>query len=98
METATIIFSNGETVTAQYNGSCFATDTEPQFPENLENITIEKESGEEHIAHGFIKDCASVDGRYWFTVREIPEQKRFNDEITAQIQYIAMMADIDLED
>lgn len=96
--TATIIFANGETITAQTQEDSFITEVEPAFPENLENITIVRDGQEELIAHGTIAPCASIDGRFWFTVREVPEQKRILEQMQANIQFIAMMSDIDLDD
>lgn len=41
-------------------------------------------------------ECASVDGRYWFGLREVPESERIQRQMQANIEYIAMMADVDL--
>ena len=97
METAKITFSNGEEIVAEVNGSTFITEEEPNFPDNLEDITIEKDGEEETIAHGRIVECAAEDGRYWFTIIEIPEQERAFEEMQSNILYIAMMADIDID-
>ena len=42
-------------------------------------------------------ECASVDDKYWFAIEEIPEQERILEEMQANMLYIAMMADIDLD-
>lgn len=69
---ATIKFANGQELTVEKNGSSFITATKPEFPSNLNNITIESDGGSQVISKGEILECASVDGRYWFTVVEIP--------------------------
>jgi len=43
-------------------------------------------------------ECASVDGRYWFAFREISEAERAAKQMQANIEYIAMMTDVDLEE
>ena len=43
-----------------------------------------------------IIECASVDGRYWFSFREISETERASKQLQANIEYIAMMTDVDL--
>lgn len=97
MEKATIKFKNGTEIVAEVNGSCYITDTEPTFPSDLTDITIKKEDTTETFAYAELVVCASIDGRYWFSFIEIPEQERLMKENTAKIEYIAMMSDIDLE-
>ena len=97
METAKITFSNGEEITAEVNGNCFIVDEAPEFPDNLEDITIKKDGQEETIEHGRIIECASTDDKYWFTIGEIPEGERVLEEMQANILYIAMMADVDID-
>lgn len=76
---ATIKFSNGTTLNAEVNGSAYIVDTKPAFPEDLTNIEITTAEGTETIANGEIIECASVDSRYWFSIRETP-----SDVIKAQ--------------
>lgn len=97
METAKITFSNGEEIIAEVNGDSFIVNEEPTFPDNLEDITIEKDGQEETIEHGRIIECASVDGRYWFAISEIPEHERIYEEMQSNILYIAMMTDVDID-
>lgn len=69
---ATIRFANGQELTVEKNGSSYITAAKPEFPSNLNNITIESDEGSQLIARGEIVECASVDGRYWFSVVEVP--------------------------
>jgi hypothetical protein len=68
-----ITFKDGTVINAEKNGSCFIVDEKPSFPEDLKEITIEGEGGTTEIGNGRIVESASVDGRYWFAVIEIPE-------------------------
>lgn len=68
-----ITFKDGTVVNAEKNGSCFIVDEKPSFPENLKEIMIEGENGTIEISNGRIVESASVDGKYWFTIIEIPE-------------------------
>ncbi len=97
MEVVKITFSNGDEITAERNGNSYIVDEEPQFPDNLESITITEGDNETVIEHGRIIECASVDERYWFTIEEVPEQERKLEEMEGNILYIAMMADVDLD-
>ena len=97
METAKITFSNGEEIIAEVNGDSFIVNEEPTFPDNLEDITIEKDGQEETIEHGRIIECASVDGRYWFTIGQISAEEMAAIKIRSDIDYIAAMTDVDLD-
>lgn len=97
METAKITFSNGDEIIVEVNGDSFIMDEEPTFPDNLENITIEKDGQTSEIEHGRIIECASIDGRYWFAICEVPEGERILEEMQANILYIAMMTDVDID-
>lgn len=97
MEVVKITFSNGDEITAERNGNSYIVDEEPQFPDNLESITITEGDNETVIEHGRIIECASVDERYWFAIEEVPEQERKLEEMEGNILYIAMMADVDLD-
>lgn len=97
METAKITFSNGEEIIVEVNGDSFIVDEAPAFPDNLEDIIIEKDGQKETIAHGRIVECASLDGRYWFAINEITEGERILEIMQSNILYIAMMTDVDID-
>lgn len=98
MEKAKIVFKNGMEIEAELNGSSLIVDTKPDFPSDLSVVTVIATDGERTYNNAEIVECASVDDRYWFTVLEIPETERAARQIQANIEYIAMMADIDLEE
>lgn len=70
---AKITFANGQVINAQQNGNNYIVSKKPDFPTNLKNIKIEDENGETTIVNGEIIECAPLDKKYWFTIREIPE-------------------------
>ena len=76
-----IIFNDGTEITAEKNGNCFIVDEAPEFPEDLTDIKIEGESGTAQIENGRIVEAASVDGRYWFSIQEIPEDEIWKAEV-----------------
>ena len=98
MEEVKIIFSEGPEIEAEKNGNSYIVDEKPEFPTDLETVTIEENGTETELHNAQIIECASVDGRYWFTIQEIPEDTIEKATMKAQIDYIAMMTDIDLEE
>ena len=97
MEKVTITFNDGTIINADLNGNCYIVDTKPEFPRDLTNITVQGEKYNQTYQNGEIIECYSIDGRYWFGINEIPADVLKERKIQADIQYIAMMADIDLE-
>ena len=97
MEKAVIKFNDGTELEVEVNGSSFIVDAKPDFPSDLTNITVTKEDTVDTFTYAELVECFSIDGRYWFSFIEIPEQERLMKENTAKIEYIAMMSDIDLE-
>lgn len=97
METAVIKFKDGTEISVEANGSCFIVDAAPVFPSDFTDISIIRELGTDIINYGQLVECASVDGRYWFSIIEIPEQERAMNETNSKIEYIAMMTDIDID-
>lgn len=47
METAKIVFLDGTELETDHNGNCFIVDIEPQFPDDLSEVTITITSEEE---------------------------------------------------
>ena len=78
--TATIKFENGSSITAEQNGSCFILETKPAFPTQLGTVTIEGEEPRT-IEHAQLVECASVDGRYWFTFIATPQDELYRAAI-----------------
>lgn len=95
---AIIIFKDGTRVRAEKNGDCLILDTKVRFPNDLKSLVIESAEGTKEFEYAQLLECASADGRYWFTFVEIPEDERIKKQMQANIEYIAMMSDIDLEE
>lgn len=98
MEKVRITFKNGMKMEAEVNGSSLITDSRPEFPSDLSAVTVTGADGERIYRDAEIIECASVDNRYWFSFREAPEAERATRQMQANIEYIAMMTDVDLEE
>lgn len=98
MEKVRITFKNGMKMEAEANGSSLITDSRPEFPSDLSTVTVTGADGECIYRDAEIIECASVDNRYWFSFREVPETERATRQMQANIEYIAMMTDVDLEE
>ena len=100
METVTISWIDGSpTLEAEVNGGSFIVDEKPEFPAVLSVVTLSYSNGNEAtLNNARIIECASVDGRYWFTIQEIPQDVIDKAETQAKIDYLAMMTDVDLEE
>ena len=98
MEKAKIVFQNGMEIEAEENGSSLITDSRPDFPVDLSSVLVIGACGERIFKNAEIVECASVDGRYWFAFREISEAERAAKQMQANIEDIAMMTDVDLEE
>lgn len=95
---AKIIFANGNEIEAKINGTAFIVD-EPFKPTTKELSEVTVENGDYiRILHNVIlQECASVDGKFWFSLNEIPEYDLTRMQMRSDIDYIALMAGIDLE-
>ena len=72
-----ITFGSGEIITAEQNGGSFITEQKPSFPTDMGLVTVEGTDGIRTYSDPKIVECASIDGRYWFTfVEESQQQKR----------------------
>lgn len=98
MEKAKITFTNGMAIEAEKNADSLITDRKPDFPPDLSVVTVTGRDGEQIYKNAEIIECASVDDRYWFSFREMPEKERAAKQLQANIEYIAMMTDVDLEE
>ena len=95
---AKIIFKNGTEITAEMNGNCYITLTKPAFPSDLSVVTVITDDGEMEYKNAELVECFSLDGRYWFAFNEISEAERAVRQMQANIEYIAMMTDVELEE
>jgi len=94
----TITFLDGTEITAEQNNTSFIVDEQPEFPTDLTEVTIEGAEGTKVLHYVDLVECASVDGRYWFTFLEVPKSVRIARKMQADLEYIAMMTDVELED
>lgn len=73
--------------------------TEADFADNLDHITIEDADGNvEELENLELVQVKKYGKEYWFVLRQLSEQELKDLRTRANIEYIAMMADIDLEE
>ena len=84
------------------NGNNFISDediTENTFARKMHEVTItDSEGGEEVIENAELISLRKDDGKTWFIIRETPADILRERKTQADIQYIAMMTDVDLEE
>ena len=93
-ERAKIIFKDGTELEVEANGSCFILNEKPEFPDDLSEVTIERDGNEEVLHNVGVDECASVDGRYWFTFIVASAY----DKLESQVMYTALMTDTLIEE
>lgn len=112
MAVYTVTLSNGTIVdNLVLNGNNFESSAEitsEMFDGNLSEVHITA-SGESEgpssypaVLHDaelvqIMQPADTPDGKWWFILREIPEDELFKAKIQAQLDYLAMNTDIDLE-
>ena len=95
---ALITFADGATLTVEKNGDCYILPQKQPITGNLSHVTVESEDGSREYHDAILIECASVDGRYWFAFMELSDADRATRQMQANIEYIAMMTDVDLEE
>lgn len=95
---ARIVFNDKTEMTVEQNGSCFVLDEKPAFPDDLSAITIVSNEETIFLNNCKVQECASTDGRYWFTlipetkeeknIRELKEQNEMLTECLLEISEI----------
>ena len=93
-ERAIIKFTDGTEIEAEVNGDNYIVAVEPEFPNDLSEVIIEKDGVEETIRNAFVQPTASVDGRFWF-IFSVPSNY---DVLESQVLYTALMTDTLLEE
>ena len=67
--------------------------------DNLASITIEDSDGNvQELTDMALVQIEKRGAAYWFVLRQLSEQEIRDFKLQANIEYIAMMADIDLEE
>lgn len=81
-----IKFSNGTEIFAELNGDSYIVAKKPEFPTNLKNVQIVDENNEvTTVENAQIIECASIDNRYWFAIRETPVDVLRNNAIATKL-------------
>lgn len=88
MEAVTITFTDGSQILAEQNGSCFITGEKPDFPDDLSEVVISSDSDEYTLHNAELIECASVDGRYWFSFTETTNDEIRQRELENAIQLL----------
>ena len=78
-----IIFNDGTHMSAEQNGNCFIVAAQPVFPDDLSVVTVESEDQRQDFNNVTIQECASIDGRFWFTFIEKGENDILREQIAA---------------
>lgn len=94
MEKVIIEFKDGSQIEAEVNGNCYITDSKPDFPEDLSEVTVREKENMEIFKDVEILKCASVDSRYWFTFTFTSAYEK----LEAQVMYTATMTDTLMEE
>ena len=97
METVKIIFADGTELSAKRNGDCLIVNRKPTFPEDLSVVTVQGGDGDTIYHDAELVECASVDGKYWFSFIEASASELRIKKIQSDIHTIAQITDVDLE-
>ena len=78
-----ITFANGSGLDAEVNGNCYITDTRPEFPDDLSVVTVAADDPccDRTYRNAHLVECASSDGRYWFTFREPSSEELYRMQL-----------------
>ena len=97
MENITIALSNGTELTGlELNGNNYISPeklTEDTFADGLSPVVI---NGEEHEQMALVQCIQHADGRTWFILRDVPAEEAANAKLRSDIDFIALMSDIEL--
>ena len=87
------------------NGNNFCSDKEltaAQFEGKLSSVTCTDGKQTYTMTNAelvqILPDSATPDGRWWFVLRELSEEEVFRAKVLAQLDYLALTTDTDLED
>lgn len=100
-KTYAIALSDGTTINdLTLNGTCFVSQTALNydiFDGNCSPVVIsDGESSETHANMELIKVTQPVSGEFWFALRDIPPSKLEKMQLEANLEYLAMMAGVEL--
>lgn len=72
--------------------------TADDFAGKLSHVTITDGKTTQEMENAELVQCQQYDNEYWFILREKSAAEVTAEKTQANIEYIAMMADIDLEE
>lgn len=101
MENIKITLSNGTELTGlELNGNNFISSTkvtEDTFAYGLTGVQIQiGDTVEEHEEMELVQ-ILKIEGRYWFVLRDLTAQELVNKKTKSDIEYLAMMSDVELD-
>lgn len=96
---ASITFKSGKKITVEVNGNCFIKSKKPTIPDDLSVVTVLFGDGTQTVyENAQLVECASVDGKYWFTflsesesdkiIRELREENEMLEGAIAELAEI----------
>lgn len=94
---------NGTTISnLELNGNNFISDTEitaEMFDGGLAEVHISSDKETNYtINHAKLIQIMELDGKWWFILGKMSEEELLFEKISSDIDYIAMMTDVDLEE
>lgn len=96
----TIILSNGTRLeNLKLNGNNFISNvpvTKETFEGNLVPTIISDGVHMEHHEHMDLVQITQAEDKYWFVLRDVPENELYLQKMNSNIQYLSMMSGIDL--
>ena len=97
MENITIALSNGTELTGlELNGNNYISPeklTEETFTDGLSPVVI---NGEVHDQMALVQCIQHEDGRSWFILRDVIAEEAAQAKLRSDIDFIALMSDIEL--
>ena len=99
---ATIILADGTRLSnLEVNGDNYLSDTEITsdiFDSNTSPVIIDTEDGRAIHDHMELVQITHPDNKWWFVLRDLSENELSQIKIRGDIDYIAMMVDVDLDE
>lgn len=89
-----ITFSNGESITAEQNGTCYIIPEKIVFPD-LDGVHVEGDEvlGDYTYVNAELIEPYAIDDRYWFAFREIPAEAIAAEQLRADVDYLLFITE-----
>jgi hypothetical protein len=99
METVNVLLEDGTLLSNLIvNGNNYISNTkldESIFNNNLGSVIITTKDDEEKHTNMELVHLTQYGDEWWFTLRDIPENEQFLNQLRADLDYTMMMSDID---